>query len=206
MTIMSLVPKAPGRGRGVFPAGILARLFAGLLTAGMSTGTALAQVPPAKPTAPAAALPGGAQSLSETFEDWQVACGTPQGVKRCVVSQQQADAKTHQRLLSVELQPKGTGAGAGVEGILVMPFGLDLDKGVTLKAGQADVGPALRFRTCLPQGCVVMLALDAKAVAVLRKAPTAMVNAVAEGGKQVSFPVSLKGFGGALDRAAALGS
>lgn len=189
-------------GRGTFFAASLAGLCAGLLAVGISTAPVLAQVPPAKPAGPAAALPGGAQSLSETFEDWRVTCGMPQGVKRCVVSQQQADAKTRQRLLSVELQPKG----AGVEGVLVMPFGLDLDKGVMLKAGETDVGPALRFRTCLPQGCVVMLALDAKAVAVLRKAPTAMVNAVAEGGRQVSFPVSLKGFGGALDRASALGS
>ncbi|WP_454916866.1 invasion associated locus B family protein [Xanthobacter sediminis] len=149
-----------------------------------------------------AALPGGAQSLSETFEDWQVACAMPQGVKRCAVGQQQADAKTRQRLLSVELQPKGTGA----EGLLVMPFGLTLDKGAALRAGDADVGPALRFSTCMPEGCIVPLSLDAKALGLLRKAPTLTISAVGEGGQPVAFPVSLKGFPAAFDRAAALGS
>ncbi|MFG1417360.1 invasion associated locus B family protein [Xanthobacter sp. V0B-10] len=169
------------------------------LAAGPAALPAKAQAP--KP-ASAAGLPGGAQSLSETFEDWQVACAMPQGVKRCAIGQQQADPKTRQRILSVEIQPKG----AGAEGLLVLPFGLALDKGVSLKAGEADLVPALRFSTCLPQGCFVPLALDAKALAALRKAAEASVGAVSDGGQPVSFPVSLKGFPAAFDRAAALGS
>lgn len=147
-------------------------------------------------------LPGGAQSLSETFEDWQVACAMPQGVKRCAIGQQQSDAKTRQRLLSVELQPQG----AGAEGLLVMPFGLALDKGVTLKAGEAEVGPALRFSTCLPQGCIVPVRLDARALGLIRKAASLTIGAAGADGQPVAFSVSLKGFSAALDRAAALGA
>lgn len=173
-----------------------------LLAAGLGPLPASAQDGGLKADAAKAALPGGAQSLSETFEDWQVACAMPQGVKSCAVGQQQADAKTRQRLLSVEIRPKG----AGAEGVLLMPFGLALDKGVTLKAGEADLGPALRFSTCLPQGCIVPLALDAKALGLLRKAPALTLSAFADNGQKVAFPVSLKGFPAALDRAAALGA
>lgn len=155
----------------------------------------------ATPAAVPAALPGGAQAINETFEDWQMGCMQPGGVKRCAITQQQADANSRQRLLAVELQPKADKA----EGLLVLPFGLSLDKGVTLKVGDTALG-ALRFKTCLPQGCVVPLSLDAKALAALRAGAAPLsVTAFSDAEQPVAFSVSVKGFGPALDRAAALG-
>lgn len=146
------------------------------------------------------ALPGGAQAINETFQDWQVTCMQPQGVKRCAVNQQQLDEKTRQRVLAFELQPRGDKA----EGVLVLPFGLVLDRGVTLKAGDAELGPALRFRTCLPQGCVVSLSLDSKAMAVLRKATVLTIGVIGDADQPANLSVSLKGFSSAFDRAVAL--
>lgn len=180
--------------------------FASLLAAGallvLAPLSAAAQAAaPAAPAAPVSTLPGGAQAINEAFQDWQMACAEPGGTKRCAITQQQADAKTRQRLLAVELQPKG----AGAEGVLVLPFGLELDKGVTLKSGAVDLG-ALRFKTCLPQGCIVPLNLDAKALGVLRSAKDPLtVTAFNDAGAPLNFSVSVKGFGQALDRAAALG-
>lgn len=164
---------------------------------------AQAAAPAATPAggAPASTLPGGAQAISEAFDDWQMACTQPGGVKRCAITQQQADAKTRQRLLAVELQPNGDKA----EGVLVLPFGLLLDKGVTLKAGAVELG-ASRFKTCLPQGCVVPLSFDAKALAALRASKDPVtVTAFSDAGQPLALSVSVKGFGAALDRAASLG-
>jgi invasion protein IalB len=127
-------------------------------------------------------------------------CGQPQNVKQCAVAQQQTDSKTGQRMLGVELRPQGDKA----EGILLLPFGLTLEKGVALHIGEAEFAPGLHFKTCLLQGCVVPLSFDAKAVAALRKAPTLTVNAFGEADQPVTFSISLKGFGPAFDRAIAL--
>lgn len=183
------------------PTGRMGSLLIVAVLSGTPIGVAAEPSNPKSEAVNASPLPGGSQALTETFDDWQVVCTTPQGGKRCVVIQQQANPNTHQRVLSIELQPQG----GGVEGVLVLPFGLDLEKSVTLKVGDADVAPEpLRVHTCLPQGCVAPLNLDAKAVAALRKAPTAAVGASGDGNQNLSFPVSLKGFGPALDRAAAL--
>ncbi len=144
--------------------------------------------------------PAGAETVNETYQDWQMTCTQPQSGKHCAVSQQQTDSKTSQRVLAVELQPQGDKA----EGALILPFGVLLDKGITLKIGEADVGPVLRFKTCLPQGCLVPLNLDAKTLAALRKATAFTVNAVSTTDQAMALSVSLKGFGQALDRAAVL--
>lgn len=180
----------------------LAPLTASAQAAAPATAPANAPAAPAAaPTVMPSVLPGGAQAINEAFQDWMMACVQPDGGKRCAITQQQADAKTRQRLLAVELQPKGTNA----EGVLVLPFGLLLDKGITLKAGTTELG-ALRFKTCLPQGCVVPLVLDGKTLAILREGTAPLtVTAFNDAGAPLTFSVSVKGFGPALDRAAALG-
>lgn len=144
-------------------------------------------------------FPGGAQSVNESFQDWRVSCTIQGGAKRCAISQQQADSRTRQRILAVELQPKADKA----EGILFLPFGLALEKGVNLQLGEAPLA-SLRFSTCLPQGCVVPLNFDAKALAAVKKAATLRVEATNDAGRPQNFSISLKGFGPALDRAASL--
>ncbi len=156
--------------------------------------------------APAAAqtqagLPGGANSLQETYEDWTVACVLKDAAKRCGLSQQQADQQSHQRILAIELNANSADK---VDGALVLPFGLALESGVTLQVDEAPAGPSLRFRTCLPVGCVVPLSFDDKFVAVLRKGAALKVHAFADGGKDALFTISLKGFPPALDRTTAL--
>jgi invasion protein IalB len=147
-----------------------------------------------------AALPGGATTLNESHGDWTVSCAVGNQGKICVLAQQQTAGQANQRLLAVELRPRDQ----NVEGTLVLPFGLALDKGVTL---QVDDGPAwtpLRIRTCLPGGCLVDLVFDAKTLPLLRKGTTLKIKAVADGGKDTQLAVSLKGFPSALDRTIAL--
>ncbi|MGJ4932511.1 invasion associated locus B family protein [Bradyrhizobium sp. HKCCYLS2038] len=154
------------------------------------------------PPPPPATLPSGANALQETFQDWQVACAPQGGVSRCALSQQQSDPQSKQRVLLLTLSASATDR---AEGILVLPFGLALDPGVTLQVDDGALLPTLRFRTCLPAGCIVPLSFDGKAVTALRKGTTLKLKVTAaETSKEMTLPISLKGFPGAFDRTLAL--
>jgi invasion protein IalB len=145
----------------------------------------------------AGALPGGATSLRESYQDWQVSCAVKDKNKQCVMSQRQA-RKDGKRVLAIELRPQGD----GLIGTLVLPFGLLLSDGVQL--GIDDAKPAtesLPFRTCVPAGCLVPVAFDTGTVKALRAGNALKLVAKSAGGdKPVQFSVSLKGFAGAADR------
>jgi invasion protein IalB len=146
-------------------------------------------------------LPGGATSLQEMHGDWRVICAQQNERKVCALSQQQTDKDTRQLLLAIELNAPAIDM---AEGTLILPFGLALDRGVTLQIDDVAAGPTLRFRTCLPVGCLVSLALDPTTVGLLRKGTTLTVSATADGGQGAAFKISLNGFSSALDRTAAL--
>jgi invasion protein IalB len=153
-------------------------------------------------TAPSAAntLPSGASALRETYQDWLVACDQKGTVKRCAMVQQQFSKENRQRVLDIELWPTPN----RLEGILMLPFGLALDRGVTLQVDDGSPGQALHFRTCLPGGCVVPLSFDGQALASLVHGGMLKINAVVDGGGDAPFAVSLKGFSDAYNRVVAL--
>jgi invasion protein IalB len=148
-------------------------------------------------------LPGGASSLQESYDDWRVVCGMNGQNKYCAMQQQEVDGKSRQRVLAIELSP-GPG---GTKGTLLMPFGLDLAAGVSLALDGGANGKSLPFKTCLPAGCVVPLALDPAIISALKGGKLLKLSARAadnSGNKPAVFSVSLKGFGPAFDRTAAL--
>jgi invasion protein IalB len=149
-------------------------------------------------------LPGGATSLREAHGDWAVSCSVQTAnsktTKACALSQELTDRKSGQRVLAIEVRPAGTAA----DGTLVLPFGLALAKGATLQIDDGQASSALAFRTCLPAGCVVPVNFDTKMLAALRSGAALKVKATRDGGGDVQFSLSLKGFGGAFDRTATL--
>lgn len=150
--------------------------------------------------AASAPLPGGATNLQETYEDWTVSCQTADKNAVCVMRQVQTNSKTGQRVLLAELQKSAKGN----EGVLLLPFGLDLAKGATTKIDDKD-GATLQFSTCLPQGCLMPATFDDKQIASLRKSASFKVQATSLNPAQpVDFAISLKGFGAAYDRMTAL--
>jgi invasion protein IalB len=164
----------------------------------------LAQASPAATPAVPSTLPGGASSIDESYRDWRVGCAQQGTAKRCALSQVLA-RQDGQRVLAVTIDaPQGQGQGKTVTGALVLPFGLALDAGAALQIDDKPALPPLRFRTCLPAGCVAPLSFDAAAVAMLRAGTSLKVTATADGGGPTQFAISLAGFGPALDRAAAL--
>ncbi|KOF21014.1 hypothetical protein AC244_06345 [Ensifer adhaerens] len=140
-------------------------------------------------------------SLAETYDDWSVACSTTDGSRRCVLSQRQVH-QSGQRVLTLELEPAD---GTGVQGKLALPFGLYLDKGVSLGVDDATGSKPSRFRTCMPVGCIAALTFTEETIKLLRGGNVLKLVAFAsDTEKEVSFSISLKGFGAALDRAIAL--
>ncbi len=150
-------------------------------------------------------LPGNASSLQEAHGDWTVSCRVAMSAdgaktKLCAISQQHVSQQTRQRALSIELKPDTGGA----KGALSLPFGLVLDKGVSYQLDDGAVGATQRFRTCLPAGCVVDVNFDPRIVASLKTAKALKVKAIADGGQEVEFSISLNGFVNAYERASTL--
>lgn len=158
---------------------------------------ALATPAPAQ-DASAPILPGGASSLQETYQDWQVACAIISGAKRCAMSQQQIRQDSNQVLLAAELYAATSDDTA--PGTLVLPFGLLLASGVTLQIDDAVPSAPLAFSTCLPAGCLVPFTLDKQTVAAARAGKTLKLEVATDSSQPIALPLSLAGFSQAQDR------
>lgn len=153
------------------------------------------------------ALPNGATSLREQYGDWTVLCGIAadgdKKTKICSIQQEQVrqvkDGPS-QRVLAVDLKPKEK----GLEGILVLPLGLKLDKGAMLTIDDGKASNANPFRTCVFAGCVVDIKADAKMTAALTTGNTIAVKTVTDEGKNADFAISLNGFQNATNRVSEL--
>lgn len=145
-------------------------------------------------------LPGGASSLNETYRDWRVTCVQQGTGKQCAMSQAQTQ-QNGQRVLAIELNAP---TGNAVAGTLILPFGLALDAGATFQIDDKPAMQPVRFRTCLPGGCIVSVNFDAATIVALRAGTALKIKATADGGAATPFSISLQGFGTALDRVAAL--
>lgn len=169
-----------------------------------SNGPAQAQghTPVSDGVAPAAQLPNGASSIIETYGDWIVRCVLENGVKLCTLSQTQNTKDTGQRIFAIELLPRN----GKTEGNILMPFGLELNAGASLKLDGKDLEQE-RFSTCAPQGCLLPVSFPSVVTDAMGRAKTLTVAAQnVNGGQAVIFNAPLNGFAAALDRTIQLGS
>ena len=89
-----------------------------------------------EPVSPAV-WPNGARSLSESYGDWSLNCTKEGDSPDCVVIQSQGDRKTGRRQFSIELRAPKDGR---AEGLILMPFGLQIEPGVTFKLDDRGLG------------------------------------------------------------------
>lgn len=147
-------------------------------------------------------FPGGASSISEAHGDWTLVCGAQDETATCVTTQNLSNNQTGQRVLAVELEALEDG---GLEGTLVLPFGLLLSDGVRMQIDAVTVGDQLSFAVCYEYGCIVDLSLDAAGIDLLRRGTTLrFLGTVADSGESVALSVPLAGISSALARGAAL--
>ncbi len=149
-------------------------------------------------TARAGGLPGGATSLTETYDAWQLTCVDQDAAVTCAMTQAQIDSDSGQQLLAIEVRPDGAG---GLAGALVLPFGLALSQGITLGVEDQATTVALGFSTCLPAGCLVPLGFAADSLAALGNAGQLNITAtINDSGDPINLNISMQGFQGARAR------
>jgi invasion protein IalB len=165
---------------------------------------AQAPAPAAAPTAAKGpAWPPGATSVSESYGDWTVSCSRPNDRSLCIVMQSQGDSKTGQRKFGLEL---GTPREGRSEGMILMPFGLALEAGVTFKLDEQTLGKGAPYSSCTAEGCIVPISFPTLATDGMRTAKVLTVTGQKPGAAEpATITVPLAGFPAAFDRAVALG-
>ncbi|MGV1760851.1 invasion associated locus B family protein [Rhizobium sp. A22-96] len=146
------------------------------------------------------ALPNGASTVQEIYQDWRLTCNMRDKVSTCAVSQDQTQ-QNGQRLLAAEIQMRADGSAIAT---LLLPFGIVLDPGVTPNVDDQPALKPVRFRTCLPTGCIALLPVDSATLAKLRAGSRLNLKVIGDPDKALSFQVSLRGLSAALDRVGVL--
>jgi invasion protein IalB len=165
----------------------------------------------ASSTAPSSAEDAGPSALSETYGDWVVKCASVQAEGKtdskprsvCQMSQELRQSQSGKRALLIVFGINAKDSGL-LSGTIIAPFGLDLKSGLSLKMADTVYLEA-PFKTCVPQGCVAAAVANSELQAAMRAgAKLTIAMTAADSGQPVNMDVSLKGFGQASDRLAAL--
>ena len=154
--------------------------------------------------APASATwPNGAASVSESYGDWTMTCTREGGRPSCAVLQTQGDRRTGRRQFSIELRTPRDGR---AEGMILMPFGLQIEPGVTFKIDDRVLGKGAPYTSCVSDGCLVSISLPTVATDTMQTAQNMSVSGVKPDAKEpAAIQVPLTGFAAAFARAIALG-
>ena len=148
--------------------------------------------------------PAGASSVSESYGDWTMNCNREEARTDCVIIQSQGDRRSGKRLFSVELRTPKDGK---TEGLILMPFGLQIEPGVTFKLDDRALGKGAPFSTCVADGCLVPISLPTLATDTMKTAQNLTVTAKKPDVEEPQvITVPLSGFAAAFARASAFGS
>jgi len=125
-----------------------------------------------------------------------------------MVAQSQGDSKTGRRRFGIELKSPHDGQ---AQGVVVMPFGLAIEPGITFKLDEQALGKGAPYSSCTGEGCLVSISFPTLATDAMRTAKTLTVigqkAGSSAGGEAVgaaTITVPLAGFPQAFDRAMAL--
>ncbi len=158
-----------------------------------------------EPTAAAgtALWPNGARTVSESYGDWTMNCQREGEKPDCVIIQSQGDRRTGRRQFSLELRAPKDGR---AEGLMLMPFGLQIEPGVSFKLDDRALGKGAPYSYCVSDGCIVPISLPTLATDTMRTAQNLTVSAMKPDAKEpTTITVPLSGFAAAFARAIALG-
>ena len=152
----------------------------------LGTGIACAQTP---------------QQTTATYEDWIVRCETQPGpppVRICeMVQYTQAQGQTG---VISQIAIGRPVKGQPIKVVFQVPLGVWLPSGVKLVASAQDAGLAAGFKRCVAAGCFADLEVREDAIRKLRATSEPGKLQFKDGTpKDVSVPVSFKGFGAAFD-------
>lgn len=154
---------------------------------------------------PADAEESRPSAVQETYDDWVVHCQTLTGDAgartMCQMSQELRQKGTDKRVLLVAFDRDAKGNGA--KATIIAPFGILLQQGLAIEVAKSELARG-GFRTCLPVGCVVDLAINGDDIRRLAEGDKATVVMGADNGQPMRVDISLKGFTAAWNRLLAL--
>lgn len=152
----------------------------------------------AKPTTatapPAQADASVKPSLDQRHGDWRMLCVPPQSscrLEQRIFLEAAAEKDAARPLLQVLIVPNETPEPKLVL-LLVTPLGIQLPPGVGFQIDQTDER-ILAVQRCLPQGCQVLVGIDAALRRALEQGHEAVVRVQLPDGRRLGIPVSLKG-------------
>lgn len=150
---------------------------------------------------PAAIWPAGALSISESYGEWTLSCARAETGTSCMLMQAQGDNKTGKRQFAFELRTPKDGRS---EGLILMPFGLAIDPGVTFKLDDVVLGKGAPYLSCSNEGCLVPISFPTLATDAMRTAKNLVVIGAKPGGNEPQpISVPLGGFAPVWERAIA---
>lgn len=145
------------------------------------------------------AAPDGVSAVPETFGVWTVSRALRNGKWVAAVTQHKTARGPQKAAVAIDIVPVGNGRATGM---LILPFGLRLATGVSLKVDSQRVSYAFPFATALPIGCMAALDLDEALIGSLRAGSVLKIAAgLYETGRTAVFQLSLEGFVSAYARA-----
>jgi len=149
--------------------------------------------PPASPPTP--------QQTTASFDDWIVRCETRAGppVQKTCEMVQFTQTKGQQGVLS-EIAIGRPLKNLPFKIAVQLPIGIWLPTGVRIVAGTADSGLLATFKRCIPQSCFADTEIKDDVIKRLRASTQNGRLEFKDGTqKDVSLPISFKGFGAAYD-------
>ena len=162
----------------------------------------IAQLAAADPAASQTSTPDGApQQTTATYEDWLLRCENKPGPPPQKVCEmvQFTQRQGQQGVLTQIIVAKPV-KGQPVKLLIQVPTGSWLPTGLRLRANEKDTGVVGEFKWCIPTGCIAQL--DAKEDVIRKFRTTAEPGQLQfkdTSQRDVSVPVSFKGFGAAYD-------
>jgi invasion protein IalB len=161
------------------------------MLAGQACAAAAQPAPPSPPP----------QQTTATYEDWIVRCETHQGPpqqKTCEMVQY-TQMKGQTGIISQVAIGRPV-KGQPIKLVIQVPIGVWLPTGVKLAIGAKDAAIAASFKRCLPAGCFSDADIKDDTIRKFRAMTEAgQIQFKDAAQKDVSLPVSFKGFGAAWD-------
>lgn len=134
--------------------------------------------------------------LEEHYQDWTVSCERADIASTCSIYQQLYHSQTQQRMLAIELKRQAS----VFSGVIVVPFGLRVDRSIRLLVDTNLPGYDVAVRTCVPAGCVIPVSFSEDFGAQLQRGSALNLNAVTDNDETVGLVFSLYGFSAATAR------
>jgi len=151
----------------------------------LAAALVLAAAPALAQNAPAG-VPEG-----RTFGDWIARCSTPGPYAVCEMLQTSSNRETGQILIATSFAVLGREATLRAQSVL--PLGVDLQPGATIKVGEIEKAN-VPFMVCAQQGCVLGLPLDEAMVQALNANQAATISVKIGAPDPAVFTISLTGF------------